>query len=175
MAAPMVSGAAALMLQKDPTLTPDTVKARLMKTATKTFPAFSAATDPVTGQTYLSQYDIFTIGAGYLDIWAALNNYDVVASGETALSPTAVYDSVAGNVKIVNGNTLVWGDSVWSTSMVWGTSVFVNGTTVVWGDSVVWGTALDPGFAVVWGDGIVWGATTQTSSESVSVAINGEN
>src|SRR5205085_10941198 len=41
MAAPMVSGAAALMLQKDPTLTPDQVKARLMKSADKTFPQYS--------------------------------------------------------------------------------------------------------------------------------------
>ena len=38
MATPVVSGAVALMLQKDPSLTPDTVKARIMKTASKTFP-----------------------------------------------------------------------------------------------------------------------------------------
>jgi len=31
--------------------------------------------DPVTGQTHTSQYDIFTVGAGYLDIWAALNGF----------------------------------------------------------------------------------------------------
>ena len=43
MATPMVSGSAALLLQKDPSLTPDTVKARLMKTATKNFPPFSMA------------------------------------------------------------------------------------------------------------------------------------
>src|SRR5215472_8120152 len=35
MATPYVAGAAALMIQKDPTLTPDTVKARMMKTAWK--------------------------------------------------------------------------------------------------------------------------------------------
>src|SRR5206468_3637007 len=35
MAAPVVAGAAALMLQADPTLTPDTVKARLMVSADK--------------------------------------------------------------------------------------------------------------------------------------------
>lgn len=38
MAAPVVSGAVAVMLSKTPSLTPDLVKARLMKTATKTFP-----------------------------------------------------------------------------------------------------------------------------------------
>ena len=35
----MVSGAAALLLQKTPGLTPDQVKARLMKTAWKSFPS----------------------------------------------------------------------------------------------------------------------------------------
>ena len=35
MATPMVSGAVALMLQQKPALTPDQVKARLMKTAWK--------------------------------------------------------------------------------------------------------------------------------------------
>ncbi|MEX2261156.1 MAG: S8 family peptidase, partial [Bryobacteraceae bacterium] len=39
MAAPMVSGTAALMLAEEPGLKPDQVKARLMKTATKSFPA----------------------------------------------------------------------------------------------------------------------------------------
>jgi serine protease AprX len=36
-----------LLIQQDPTLTPDQVKARLMKTASKTFPATSVATDPL--------------------------------------------------------------------------------------------------------------------------------
>ena len=43
-----------------------------MKTANKTFPKTSVATDPLTGETFISDYDIFTIGAGYLDLAAAL-------------------------------------------------------------------------------------------------------
>jgi RNase adaptor protein for sRNA GlmZ degradation len=50
MATAVVSGAAAVLLQKFPSLTPDQVKARLMKTATKTFPGQSTATDPATGK-----------------------------------------------------------------------------------------------------------------------------
>jgi serine protease AprX len=90
MAAPMVSGAAALLLQKNPALTPDQVKAKLMLSATKNFPAYSVATDSTTGQSYTSQYDIFTVGAGYLDVWAALNTADPPAG--SAISPTALYN-----------------------------------------------------------------------------------
>ena len=72
MAAALVSGASALLIEQQPWVTPDQVKARLMKTASKTFPAASLSTDPVTGTTYQNQYDIFTVGAGYLDVWAAL-------------------------------------------------------------------------------------------------------
>ncbi|HET9697704.1 MAG TPA: S8 family peptidase [Terriglobales bacterium] len=72
MATPVVAGAAALLLQQNSQLTPDQVKAKLMKTADKTFPSTSSYTDPTTGITYNDQYDIFTIGAGYLDIQAAL-------------------------------------------------------------------------------------------------------
>ena len=90
MAAPMVAGAAAVMLQKDWTLSPDTIKARLMRTASKSFPAFSTATDPSTNTKYTSQYDVFTVGAGYLDLRAALNDVQVVDPGTTAASPVAV-------------------------------------------------------------------------------------
>lgn len=91
MAAPVVSGAAALLLQKYPSLTPDQVKARLMKTAYKTFPVSSVATDPATGATYTSYYDLFTVGAGYLDIAAAMANTDVAVGN--AMSPAAAKSS----------------------------------------------------------------------------------
>src|SRR6266852_4610145 len=77
MATPVVSGAAALLVQAQPKITPDQVKARLMKTAYKAFPVSSTTIDSVTGAIYVSQYDIFTVGAGYLDIGAALANSDV--------------------------------------------------------------------------------------------------
>jgi serine protease AprX len=81
-------------LQKEPALTPDQVKARLMRTAMKTFPMYSTVFDTATGAFYHAQYDIFTVGAGYLDVWAALN--DTVNSPPvlgSAASPTAVFDS----------------------------------------------------------------------------------
>ena len=126
MAAPMVSGAVALMLQQNPSLTPDQVKARLMLTAYKVFPPSSIATDPVTGQVYVSYYDVFTVGAGYLDIQAALNNTNVAVGN--ALSPTVTYDSASGNVYLITAARSVWGTtSLWATQSVWGTTQMQQG------------------------------------------------
>ena len=90
MASPMVAGAAALLLQAEPGLTPDGVKARLMRTSFKSFPATSVTYDSSTNQTFVSTYDVFTVGAGYLDIAAALADH--TASPSSSLSPAAVYD-----------------------------------------------------------------------------------
>jgi len=175
MATPVVSGAAVLLLQQNPNLTPDQVKARLMKTASKNFPAYSSVTDPTAGITYTDYYDIFTIGAGYLDIAAALSSNDLADA--PAVSPTAVFDPTTQSVYLVTGQGVVWGDSsAWATSLVWGTNVFVNGTAVLWGSSVCWGSSTSAGFGVVWGAGVVWGDTSnQANSTALSVLLGGEN
>jgi serine protease AprX len=180
MATPMVSGAAALLLQKSPSLTPDQVKARLMKTAYKTLPRYSIATDPAMGTIYISQYDIFTVGAGYLDIQAALSNTDLApATAGSALSPAVTRDA-SGNIVLVNGTSVIWGGSVmWGTSVVWGTSVLwgtnVSGQSVLWGSGVCWGNTWTQGYSVLWGTGVVWGTSGTPTGEATSIAINGEN
>jgi serine protease AprX len=180
MAAPVVSGAAALMLQKTPSLTPDQVKARLMKTAYKNFPQYSTATDPTTGQTYTSQYDIFTVGAGYLDIQNAMQNTDLASSTVgSANSPAAALDDT-GNVVLVNGNSVIWGGSVvWGTSVVWGSSVIwgtnVSGQSVLWGSSVVWGTNSMQGYSVVWGTSVIWGTSSTDAAQATAIETGGEN
>jgi serine protease AprX len=184
MAAPMVSGTVALMLQKDPALTPDQVKARLMKTAYKNFPQSSTYTDPTTGVVYTQQYDIFTVGAGYLDAYAALNNNDLAPNTVgAALSPSAAYDAATGQVYLVNGNSVTWGSSViwgssvlWGSSVVWGSSVIWGsnslGQSVLWGSSVCWGSNTNTGFSVIWGSSVVWG--TKSNSDAMSVSIGGD-
>src|SRR5260370_33368161 len=140
-----------------------------MKTAYKAFRVSSTVVDPLTGVTYVSEYDIFTVGAGYLDIGAALANSDV-ATGN-ALSPTAVYDSTQNAVYLVNAAGSTWDSSVlWGTSVVWGTNVFVNGTSVVWGTSVCWGTSTDAGFTVVCCTSVVW-CTGQVASVTSNVIL----
>jgi serine protease AprX len=178
MAAPVVSGAAALLIQQNPSITPDQVKARLMLTANKTtFPAYSSWTDPTTGITYNEQYDIFTIGAGYVDVYAALNS---TATAPTtvgaAMSPTAVYNSTTNTVYLVDGTSVVWGTSVlWGNSVVWGTSVIwgtnTSGQSALWGSSVCWGTNTNSAFSVIWGSSVVWGAS---GSQAMTIAIKGE-
>src|SRR6266704_1587444 len=174
MATPVVSGAAALLLQQYPNLTPDQVKARLMKTASKTFPASSSVTDPTTGITYTDYYDIFTVGAGYLNIPAALANNDL-ANG-SAMSPSVTFDQSTQTVSLVEGTSVIWGNSVvWGNSLVWGTSV-VWGDSVIWGSSVVWGDSSTSGFSVVWGSGVVWGTSSdQSTSTAESVMVAGED
>src|SRR5436853_1352083 len=77
MATPVVSGAAALLIQQHPSLTPDQVKARLMKTAVKAVNLYSTGIDANTLQSFNSQSDIFTVWAGYYNIAASLSYNDL--------------------------------------------------------------------------------------------------
>ncbi len=178
MATPVVSGAVALMLQKNSALTTDQVKARLMKTGWKAFGQYTFSHDSL-GNLYNNEYDIFTYGAGYLDIDAALGDTNL-ATG-VALSPTAVFNTSNKTVTITNtspdsnfsGSSVVWGatSTIFGTSVVWGSSV-ISSTSVVWGaTSVVWGSTS------VTGDSVVWGATSNVASaqSALSSGDSGDN
>lgn len=172
MATPVVAGAAALMLQKDPTLTPDTIKARMMKTAWKGYPQSSWGYD-VWGYGYFSQYDVFTIGAGYLDVYAALQNTDV-ASGSAA-SPSAIYNPATGQAALTSsnavsyGSTITWGSSIlWGNSIVWGPNSVLN-DTIIWGSSIVWGQS------GVSGNTIIWGSSCSGNQGTVNALSDGED
>jgi serine protease AprX len=179
MATPVVSGAVALLLQKNGSLTPDQVKARLMKSAYKTFPRSSTAKDPTTGKSYTSQYDIFTVGAGYLDIQAALSSTDLAPlTYGIAKSPAVAHDR-SGNVYLVTGSSVLWGGSIlWGTSMVWGTSVLwgtsTKGELVLWGSSAPWGSSGDNGYSVLWGTSVVWGTSNENENEAIPIELEGE-
>ncbi|MGZ7052744.1 MAG: S8 family peptidase, partial [Candidatus Angelobacter sp.] len=136
MATPIVAGAAALMFQKDPTLTPDTIKARMMKTAWKGYPGRSWAYDNW-GKSYFSQYDVFTIGAGYLDIYSSLKSTDVVNGG--APSPVVNFNATTGQATLSNSLSITWGNSItWGSSIIWGNSIVWGGNAVL-SDSIIWG------------------------------------
>jgi subtilisin family serine protease len=92
MAAPMAAGAAALLVQREPGLTPGQVKSRLMRTASKAFPASSTVTN--TNGTFTTYHDTPTIGAGQLDIAAALTQTGGTTEG--AISPKLVINNWGG-------------------------------------------------------------------------------
>ena len=90
----MVSGAVALLLQDEPNLTPDQVKYRLKATANTTWPGYNAT----------------TAGAGYLDIYAAVNgtttqnaNTGVTASQLLWTGPIGLTMLAAGSLSMTAG------------------------------------------------------------------------
>ncbi len=84
MATPVVSGVAALLVQQNPTITPDQVKARLMKTAWKGFSPTTTATDQSSGAVYTINQDIFAVGSGAVDAAAALTSTDLAPTSTGA-------------------------------------------------------------------------------------------
>jgi len=190
MATPAVAGAVALLLQEQSTLTPDQVKARLMKTAYKIGLTSTSSHVPHLQSDFIDFYDLFSMGSGLLNLQAAIANTDLApATVGSALSPSVVYNPVTGTVSLVNGNTSVAGNSVvWGTSVVWGSSVVwgtstVNGSSVVWGSSLPWNNNLLSAFSVVWGSStgtgtqatsVVWGATVGNSVAAFSDAGDDE-
>ena len=91
--APMVSGAAAILLQSEPGLNPDQVKYRLMSTANKTW----------------NGYDTIKVGAGYLDIFAAVKT-NTTNSANTNILPSQLLTT--------GSEPITWGSMGWN-SMGW--------------------------------------------------------
>ena len=162
MASPVVAGTVALMLQANPNLTPNLVKAILQYTA----------------QDY--RYDPLTQGAGFLNTKGAVDLAKFLKNPQVGQH----YPKGAGQRW---GKTVLWGNhkltkgvikpagSAWKLGTTWGAFQDGEGDNIVWGtqcpatdqecDNIVWGTSvLD---SAVWGsadcdpaaecDNIVWG------------------
>jgi serine protease AprX len=119
MAAPMVAGAAALLLQSNPTLTPDQVKYRLAATA-RPFGTPAQA------------------GAGELDIYAAVNG-TTTASANTGLTLSKLIAPGSGSHAVTwdsaNWNSVNWNSVNWN-SANWNS---VNWNSVNWNGADYWG------------------------------------
>jgi subtilisin family serine protease len=166
MASPVVSGTIALMLQANPTLTPNLVKAILQYTAE-----------------VRRRYDGLTQGAGFLNARGAVELAQSLASG-TAIGTSLLNDPTRWSGHIVWGNHRVGGGllqataNAWRTDVIWGSTTTPDGEAVNWGascvtdcddflrgstaaENIVWATAI-AGENIVRGTGtddenIVWG------------------
>jgi hypothetical protein len=120
MSAPVVTGTIALMLDANPSLTPNQIKAILQ---------YTAQVDP--------DYDTLTQGAGFLNAKGAVELAAYLAAPTTTAYPSATDWSlhiVWGN-HVVSGGTLTSTANAWATNVTWGATTTPGGQTVVWGVS----------------------------------------
>jgi serine protease AprX len=156
MAAPVVAGTVALMLEANPDLTPNAVKAILQYTAQER-----------EGTSWFAQ------GAGMLNTLGAIRMADFFEQPQEGLETpgdTIEGEWVAwsqhlfwGNNRIAGGLPLP-GSNAWATDVEWGAQATAAGTPVVWGvrvdDTIVWSTHRSGDDTIVWStngrDTIVW-------------------
>jgi serine protease AprX len=179
MAAPVVAGTVALMLEANPNLTPNMVKAILQFTSEEkknvSYLAQGAGFLNSLGAVRLSRYFATAQkGSQYPDMKAWSRHIfwgnrrvkgGVLTPGGTAWGLNIVW----GDAFTPQGQNIVWGENcdsascnniVWGSNIVWGNS---DGDNIVWGntdgDNIVWGNGSDDN--IVWGnlgdDNIVWG------------------
>jgi serine protease AprX len=170
MASPVVSGTIALMLQANPALTPNLVKAVLQ---------FSAESR--------DGYNALTQGAGFLNARGAVELAQSLAAGGTlSIGPAGgaggnmgtgpgLGDPVAADTAVWSRH-VIWGNhrigggelradaTAWLNDVTWGSAVTPQGQRVAWGttaalegDNIVWGTSTE-------GDNIVWGTGTESDN-----------
>jgi len=156
MAAPVVSGTIALMLQANPALTPNLIKGILQYTA-QVYPGYKP----------LEQ------GAGFLNTYGAVKLARFYAShhvGDHLPSQSVWSRHIIWGNHMIKGGYINPKGNAWKNSTVWGYAKTQDdqGDNIVWGtmsgdDNIVWGTADEYGDNIVWGtsgdDNIVWGTS----------------
>lgn len=146
MAAPVVTGTVALMLQANPSLTPNAIKAILQYTA----------------ETH-GGYDPLTQGAGFLNALGAVQLAKYLAAPATSSYPDDTIWSkhlIWGN-QLVRGGRLIPGANAWTTDVRWGATASGGGQSIEWGlvcgdrtcqtVSGPWRLGLSAAVNVVWG------------------------
>ena len=175
MAAPVVAGTVALMLEANPALTPNAVKAILQ---------YTAQARP--GEHELSQ------GAGIVNARGAIRMARFFGSPTSGLGEMGDFiqgewtpwsrQIIWGNYRVTGGVPLP-GSSAWALGVRWGAMEAQAGTPVVWGarlaDNVVWSTTRDESGNLLWstasveGTNIVWSTVRADSANVVwSTAAN---
>jgi len=114
MSAPVVSGTVALMIQANPSLTPNQVKALLQYTAE-----------------IHADHDSLTEGAGFLNARGAVDLARYFGGGMSVYPSSSTWGRrvIWGN-KLVAGGRLLPGTNAWPRSVLWGSSTSTNGEPI---------------------------------------------
>jgi serine protease AprX len=157
MAAPVVAGTVALMLEANPKLTPNLIKGILQYTA-ETYPGYSPLRQ---GAGFLN-----SLGAVRLAKFYSNNGVGERIPVQSTWSRRIIWGSHSLRGGYINPKA-----NAWSTAAIWGSAkmALTTGDNIVWGtkctdgscDNIVWGTRDANGDNIVWGtwggDNIVWG------------------
>ena len=173
MAAGVVSGMVATILQQNPKLTPNALKMVLQ---------YSSIPVKQDDGTY---YDALTQGAGSLNGGAvtlarAIN--PAASVGSEWLTASVTPSSTIGGQTYMWAQRMIWGNHIargtgviteqrpaWALDIVWGDGL-EDDDNIVWGnlndDNIVWGNALDLDDNIVWGNNLVW-ANNQDDDDNI--------
>ncbi len=170
MAAPVVAGTAALMLQANPSLTPNAVKAILQYTA-----------EQRGGQNALTQ------GAGLLNTIGAVRfaRFFATANAGAAYPLQASWSKkIHWGSHRLSGGVLNPAANAFALGTTWGVAAASNGDNIIWGttcsdgcDNIIWGTSGSDN--VLWGtggdDNITWGTFSEGDNIIWGTEVPGDN
>jgi hypothetical protein len=142
-AAPVVAGTVALMLQANPALTPNLVKAALQFTA----------------QIYTT-YDPLTEGTGFLNAQGAVELAHFLASPSTVAYP----DDATWGRQLLWGNHQIRGGRLTADANAWPSGTLWGGTTSTSGQPIAWGVICSADCETGPGVWDPWGVTCADSS-----------
>jgi serine protease AprX len=160
MSAPVVSGTAALMIQANPSLTPNLVKGIIQYTAQR-YPA----------------YNPLTQGAGFLNAQGAVTLarfFRYAQPGSTLMIPSVWSKQILWGNHRIKGGAIRPNANAFTLGTTWGSAVDYEGDNIVWGtllesDNIVWGT-----FDQLGEDNIVWGTLFDTDGDNIVWGTNGD-
>ena len=184
MAAGVVSGTVATVLQQNPHLTPNAMKMVLQ---------YSSIPVKQDDGTYA---DALTQGAGSVNGGGAVALARVIdptaALGTNWLTANVTPSSTIGGEPYVWSQRMIWGNHIargtgiiaeqrpaWALDIVWGDGL-EDDDNIVWGnlnddDNIVWGNSLDLDDNIVWGNNLVWGNTQDDDDNIVWGNLDDDN
>ena len=170
MSAPVVAGTVALMLQANPSLTPNAVKAILQYTAQQR-----------------AGYNALTQGAGFLNAMGAVrlaSFFALAQPGSPYPLQSAWSKQIIWGSHRLSGGVLDPAANAFALGTTWGVAHASDGANIIWGttctdgcDNIIWGTSGSDG--VIWGtdgdDNIIWGTEAEGDNIIWGTEVPDEN